>query len=604
MSEEKEVEKKIEKILTKVKKHANNAFPWFLRLFVAFLLVFQAFYPKTVEHLFWILLVILIVLIVAVVLVNVFTGGVAAFLAGNILNSIIVAVVVVFLIVLLMRMYPSPNYSEWIATNWGMLAANLSFLLVLAAVAVLLPRGPVGFLFGAIGFWIVLNVVGPFILHLLSPGSGFCIPPSAFQNKWLGQLDFLRKLECKERLKKETVIYQGKMVHVPVGGGIFVSFGIQGKPRPLPAGREYEEIFMIQNFYEGNITITKFEPWMFTYYMNGLSFIPTSQIKLRKSELSPREKLPGVITFREDELNIKARMPCKFTEEIIREKAKYTGIDPNKIPCAFPNYCNDSFCDCDHSICVETHNYVCNCTNWVDATCSGKPFYLAANVTHTGFFIGNASLYYSEEKETPVSFPQLKQGPITVTLNFWPNPYIRKYYEEYIDTVQLFGDVKIERGHDFTIQDVSVEPILTTVSTIDYEHNLQFNETIGISIKSCEGLEELKDVINNGATRWSGVLCNFTKPEVNLTVTNLKSGETLEMINITFDQIPKYCSGELNGTENITEALNGSGLCSVLNNTAVQHALEYTQVVFRMNYTITETFYSRKIMPYWTPECE
>jgi len=593
MKAQSKLQEKVAKALT---KETEESFPWILKAFVGFLLVFQAFYPKTVESIFWILLVAFIILIAVTVIITIYTSGAATLFAGKILLNVIISVAAVLLIVLLARMYPSPNYGEWLSKKWGRLAEIAPFILAISAVLLLIPNSPLGFFIGISGFWILLNMVGPYLLHSLSP-AGFCIPIPNLEDKWLGQLGFIQKLKCEGSPTKETFIYYQKPVDIPVSGGIYVSFGPEGKPYPIIAGSDYQQPFTIQNLYEEDITIDDFEPWILSYYKNGILFVPTYKINLEKYTLSPNEKLQGMLFYSKDNLEPKALNPCKFTLDQIKRNAQYTGIDPDKVPCAF-DYCNDSFCDCKRSACVETDNFVCSCANLLDVTCSGEPIYLAANITHTGFFVGNISLYYSEKDSPEPPPPHFMQGPISVTLSFSPPVYIRSYYEKYMNTVQLLADIEIKNGYNFRIERIDVEPMLTTISTTDYEHNIQINETIGIQKKDCIGIQKAKDALNEGMNRWNGVLCNFTSPQVTLIVKNLGTGETIKVTGINYNQLLDYCNGTLENAKDVSNILGGSsGLCSLLSNTTVEHALEFTQVIFRMDYIITETFYSPAIKP-------
>ena len=597
------------KIWEKTSPHFLNLPSVMIKLFIAFLISFYAFYPETIQSLFWPLIIGIIVIVVVLILIAVFASS-AMVLTMRFITPLLISFIILAIVVGMIQFISSPNYSRLLEVRYGTLIANLAFLgSLILAIALIVPGGMFRLIGGSIVCGILFFFAGPFLLSFLRP-EGFCIP---VESKTI-PLPIPESLICHEEIEnKTTLVFGGEMIEVPVRGGIRAQFGFDGTPRALPAGQSYQEAVFIFNRYEKPIKILDAAAGIVSsnHYINFI--IPN--FKLNKTDLEPGERHGEILYFDKDKLEAKPLDPCDWSQAIIDANEKYA---TEKSECAWDN----NTCG-EKGACVTVANFVCKCTDWRNETCSGKPLYMILNVTHTGFFKGNVSLYYfNSYSGRSITFPKLTQGPVSIKADFIPNPYIAKWYEEFVKNVSLFVDFTTSRPIHID-SDINVTPITTTVSTLDYTHGLIFNETVGINKIKCN-FSDLVNVINEGKKEYMGEICYFTPPFVNLTITKMKSGETLVISNVTLDRIEEYCSlnrttieeycankkgGELVGIWakdwcDVYRYIDKSGLCSVLGSQKVGRALKYTQVIIEFNYTTTDKFSSPWIQPYYTPACD
>jgi hypothetical protein len=616
----------LNKIKDKLKIKTKNLALIMVKLYVAFLVSFYAFYPEIVQAHFWTLLIITILLIIIPIILAVILGVTGGGTAGvsfeqfggspaNLYKDVIISFIILTLIVgVLISGTTSPNYSRLLLIRYSSLWAGIAFLVtVVISALIIVPGGALRLIAGTIIWCVLLFQVVPAILYIIRPGGEFCIPAV---KKYIPLPVPLP--ECGEKLKKETMVFGGEMVTIPVGGGVSIEFGFKGAPRPLPAGQNYQEIFVIRNFYEKPIEVTEAVPSIVTT-ANNIEFILPGYT-LQKSHFDPGEMREYLLTFDKDKISPSQHNTCLWPQAILEATEKETGV---KSECAFDVPCPNN------GICIPVANFVCKCTNWVNETCSGKPVYIKMNLTHTGFFKGNASLYYFDTYQGEViKYPELVQGPISMKANFIPNPYISRWYKEFVNNISLFVDFKAYSS-DLTINSFNITPIMTTVTTIDYTHGLMFNETIGIKkLTACDGKELVEQVNSKRKNEFSGEICYFTPPFVELSVTKMATGETLVISNVTLDRIIEYCS--LNKTviedycKGITKEetigiwakdwcdvytyIDSSGLCSILSgnqteSAKIERALKFTQILIEMDYISTDTFSSAYIKPYYTSAC-
>jgi hypothetical protein len=181
----------------------------------------------------------------------------------------------------------------------------------------------------------------------------------------------------------------------------------------------------------------------------------------------------------------------------------------------------------------------CKCVGWNETTCSGAALYLQTDVEHTGYFVGLANLYYSSINEPPKPAYRLTQGPLSITVEFQPNPYIGPVHYYRNDT-SLYVTFK-NMGGDITITSFNVTPLVTNITTIDKEKGMMLEEIVGVEKKWCREEEIVGRFIPN-KKEFSLMLCKLTPPYVNATLKNLTDNRTIEINNVTFDRILYYCN--------------------------------------------------------------
>jgi hypothetical protein len=327
-------------------------------------------------------------------------------------------------------------------------------------------------------------------------------------------------------------------------------------------------------------------------------------------------------------MKIWGKRECLWTSDMIKG-AGYSVECAYDVPCSSKGKIE--------STCIEVGRFQCKCVNWVDATCSGEALNILLAITHTGFLIGKGVLYYFEDY-TPQSLPSYKysQYPAEAIFNFVPNPWFQKRYSGYIDEVLMFGQIRIY-GDNPQITYLEVEPRNIIVNITNEYEGIWIRETIGIKKKSCISLNEINKALKSTGS-WSGILCTFTPPFVQVEIMNLTSGKEILNSSISIGLINQYCNAEyinissypnINQTllekyweylrkvnslsEDIRKIFDDYGLCSYLKKAkakeeqkkkqVIEENLRKVEVSFRFDYIVTEIFKSRNIYPYYTSAC-
>ena len=582
---------------------------WPMRIFIIFLLVFQAFFPFKVFEATWkiglILGVILFALIALAILAPQILGSVGA--GGGVqIIQFIIALVLIFMILLTAQIF---NCGE--STCYHILSLKLgttialSIFLGLLGLGMLLIAWPLDgsvFLIGIIIFGAILFFVIPY----------FSNPTAYFQA--CSKIPYLAGTAiCKSR---EVYVEELKTVKIPVAGGITLKFGTEEtnwQPvSTLYAGEPYEFTFTLTNYYEQPITF-ELKPSMLSSYGSKVEFV--QQFDQRTNSLKPREYYQDSVFMDPEKMTVKEKESsgCPYTEVQIN---KALLIPVNEIKCA-----RDKLCENPKYGCIKIGNFECNCVDWTLATCSKNSLKAKMEVKHTGFFRGNASLYYSKELTSPQLASELYQGPLAVIIEFQPNPYISTIHQ-YRQDVSMYVTFK-NHGGDITIKDFKVLPQNTIVHTTEKETGMELIEEVGTQVIECRNIEEIipSGFLPNGEEA-SGKLCTLTPPSIKTTLKDLTQGQITEESNVRYDRMNYYCDklpteAEQTGQESwssnwdkIYQGVKTSGVCEInqgketKEKVAIQSSLAYTEVIVEFTYERTAPFTSDDIIPYTrTEEC-
>jgi hypothetical protein len=374
----------------------------------------------------------------------------------------------------------------------------------------------------------------------------------------------------------------------------------------------YEFGFNIKNYYAEPITF-KLTPVISSSYGKNLEFV--QKFDQRKDSLNPNEDYPDSVLMDPSKMTIKETSACQYYAIQI---SRANNVQLKDVECA-----DDKPCENSQMACVETGNFECHCIDWVRATCSKSPVKVKMYVDHSGFFRGNASLYYAEKTASPQPASELTQGPLHVIIEFQPNPYIATIHQ-YREDVSMRVTFK-NLGGDMTIKDFKVEPQNTIIHTIDKEKGVELIEEVGTQIISCRNIEEIipSGLLPNGKEA-SGVLCTLTPPSVKATLQDLKQNQVVETDNIRYDKISDYCNqvkteiaSETGGSttwssnwKNIFNNIGDSGLCQIQKSgntgekATIESSLAHAEVIVEFSYERNAVFPSADISPYTrTEEC-
>jgi hypothetical protein len=492
--------------------------PLILRILLPFLIVFQAFFPGMIFGMTITFVIILIVIIIVIALIAYFTGGTALAGTSGLIMNIIIPIATITILFVIVNFIGSPNYSK-VAGKIpnGSLIVNILLLISSGFAGLTAWKGKsyTSFIAGSGGLMAFLFFIIPF-------GISYGKPYSICMN-----LPFISQY-CNPR---EVRVQGPEIVTIPVSGGVSLTYGAPEIERPsatLYAGEPYEYTFTFTNHYSVPITF-KLNMSIVSRYATGVKFnIPFNQ---RISELKANEFYQDGVFIDPAQLTAEEVYGCPYYVWQINATQK---IPAEKIECA-----KDKPCNITGKSCVKTDYMECKCVGWNETTCSGAALYLQTDVEHTGYFVGLANLYYSSINEPPKPAYRLTQGPLSVTVEFQPNPYIGPVHYYRNDT-SLYVTFK-NMGGDITITSFNVTPLVTNITTIDKEKGMMLEEIVGVDKKWCREEEIVGRFIPN-KREFSLMLCKLTPPYVNTTLIDLRENRTIEINNVTFDRILYYCN--------------------------------------------------------------
>ena len=492
---------------------------WFVRFILPLFVVYQAFFPGLILGTGVGFVIALIAIIIVIALVVAYTSGGIVKLGGSIILDIVVPVAIVVAVFILTRIIGTPDYFSKVAPKLpnGSLTVNVLFLISagLAGLVGLVGKKPLSLGAGVGGLYGLLFIAIPLFISYNKPYS-ICM-----------QLPFISQY-CNPR---EVRVQGPEIVTIPVSGGVGLTYGAPQIGRPsatLYAGEPYEYTFTFTNHYSVPITF-KLNMSIVSRYATGVKFnFPFTQ---RISELKPNQFYQDGVFIDPAQLTAEEVYGCPYYVWQINATQK---IPAEKVECA-----KDKPCNITGKSCVKTDYMECKCVGWNETTCSGAALYLHTDVEHTGYFVGLANLYYSSINEPPKPAYRLTQGPLSVTVEFQPNPYIGPVHYYRNDT-SLYVTFK-NMGGDITITSLNVTPLVTNITTIDKEKGMMLEEIVGVEKKWCREEEIVGRFIPSGR-EFSLMLCKLTPPYVNTTLKNLTDNRTIEINNVTFDRILYYCN--------------------------------------------------------------
>jgi hypothetical protein len=403
---------------------------------------------------------------------------------------------------------------------------------------------------------------------------------------------------CKSR---EVTIESLKTVKIPVTGGIGLKIETPGT---LYAGDPYEYTFTLTNYYERDITF-ELKPSIVSSYGSNINFVqPYTQ---KTDSLKPKEYYQDSVYLNPDEMTIEEGT-CPYSTQ---QLAAAHLIHLENVTCSVDKPCENS-----KEVCGKLDTFECGCVDWAKATCSRNPLKAKVNIKHSAFFLGNASLFYSNDITTPAYGSELTQGPLRVIVEFQPNPYIASIHK-YRDTVSMYVTFKGLSG-DIDIKNFKVTPQNTVIHTIDKEKQMELVEEVGTEVVSCRDISEiLQQTLSSGA-EVGGKLCDLKPPSVKTTLIDLKDNSTTEVNDVTYPFLTNYCSktkvSESEGTswstnwDKIYSAVDSSGLCEIVNKKdsgdrqVVQNAMAHVNVLIEFEYSRKIDFYSDNVVPYTRTE--
>jgi hypothetical protein len=582
----------------------------FIQLFTAFIIPMLIFFPLDLLRILLPLCITLIALIILLAIAAVKTGT-DSVLRSTIEGVVLSLILVLFLIILTQFLNCGSQACFWVvSTRFGTLGAMLAFLIVwiIYVIIAVTTRGAKFFF-----ITIILTIAIMFIMiPIMSPKNyySFC-----------KNIPFIYGTPlCKPR---EVRIDPLKTVKIPLSGGISVQIET---PSTMYAGEPYEFIYTIKNLYSSSINF-QVQPSMRSSYGSNVEFLQPYQTK--KNVLDKNEFYQDSVYVDPEELQV-GKGTCPYsTAQLGVAKGIYKVEDIEKeIECSAQKECERN-----KTVCVKLDIFECKCIDWIDATCSKNPLRAKLTVTHTGNFIGNSSLFYSEDIVPPAYGYELIQGPLSVIVEFQPNPYIAKIHQ-YRQDVSVYVRLK-NLGGTIKIKNFKLEPLNTVIHTIDKEKGVEVIEEVGSEIISCKNIDE---IIPNGVMDYGvevgGKLCSIKPPFVKTTIKDLENYTIVEVNNVTYNSIKDFCEKKkVFGLENITnmpienvsnisiywskawdriyETVGQTGLCEILNRKdedkdkqIVEKALSHVDIILSFEYERKGDYYSGEIVPYTrTEEC-
>ncbi len=596
---------------------------------VLFITVF-AFFPEMASNFFWTFLIIFVVMITIVIVLwilfpmaSTIVSTVGKLLMRDPLFEFIKSVIIVLALLLLTIFLPSPNYQNTIGLTIGIIPMYIFFLTTFL----------LSFFIANLNFKkliIALPIYTAFLyfiipLAIFTTTTKSCVETiSLFGYKIPIISNIIEQRSC-ERLTTSSVMKTGKEYVIPSDSGLGVQIGLN-EMIPLPAGHSYKEVAFITNYYSENVSLTRIIPRIKSDYHNVI-FTPTNY-QQKKFNLMDGEVYGETLSFDPLQMEVDSKSRCIYTNETISKAGRSTECAYD-VPCVSKgNY---------KSTCVQIGTFQCECVDWKEATCSGRPLRIMLEIEHTGFLNGNGVLYYFEDyTESSLPYYTYKQYPAEASFNFIPNPWFQSRYGGYIDEIQMFAQIKID-GKKPRITKMEIEPIGVIVSVNDEYKKIKTTESIGIKKKSCVNVEEINKALEEKGI-WSGILCTFEPPSIDLKVENLMKGETLET-SVSLAFINQYCNAQyldvskipdidktslekymesikkINSlSKDIREKIDNYGLCSYLKEKReieekrkkelIEETLKKIEVSVRIEYITTESFVSREIYPYYTSVCD
>jgi len=327
---------------------------------------------------------------------------------------------------------------------------------------------------------------------------------------------------------REVRVQGPEIVTIPVSGGVGME---HSTPGTLYAGEDpYEYTFTFRNYYSVPITFS-LKPSIISNYGTKIKFeIPKTLFKQRVNQLNKSQFYQDGVFIDPRELKAEPIQGCPYFKWQIN---KTRNIPMEEIECGKDEPCKDP-----SKACVKIDYMECKCAGWAEATCSGAPLYIQTEVEHTGYFVGVANVYYSSINAPPKPAYNFLQGPLSVTVEIVPNPYIG--WMSYLRNETYMYVTFRNLGGNITITSFDVKPLVTNITTIDKEKQMMLIETIGVEKKWCRDDLAGKDL--PFGSEIGILLCKLSAPHVKTELINLSDNRIVELNNVTFDRVLYYCN--------------------------------------------------------------
>ncbi len=364
-------------------------------------------------------------------------------------------------------------------------------------------------------------------------------------------------------------------------------------PQTLYAGKSYEFSFTIKNNYEVPVRVY-IEPTIHTDLGDLDFYSPASENDVTISSLS---HYTGTYKFDPSKATVKKETCEQNSTEIAEKNGFYKIVDGkkeyniSKVECASDKKCSNGFCG-------RISEYICQCIDWLEATCKSNRVYSNLYIRHSGIFQAIKYLYLNSAKST-IADEEIEMRPIRVGITFMPNPYNLGSSS----TIKVFLKVKSLSGN-ITINSIKVKPIKTNITTIDRENEVIIYEIFKSDVSRCRSVEEAfpTSLITSGK-EVGGIICELTPPTVERYVIDLNNQELLNREEIVYSKLTQACV-------NFTTRVSNSALCNfelrkkkLESEAEIKNILSFIKVLVEIDYTRSNV-YSSSTSVYRGEECK
>jgi len=565
--------KEILKNLKGIKPKENPFLYRAISFAISILILLQSFQPIIVSHGWGFVTLPILLIVGGVILIVVFiflmisgAGEITALFGSLSLVKLAMMLIIFGIIILVIMFMGSPELLKLIRVVWSTTSAKvgIQFLdgttfayIVLVILAIIIAV--ISFNLGSTGCFIFPIILAIILFVGIKPALA-----ATGLNKYVSIT------------KSVSVSYTVPSVTIPVGGGVSITYGTKEtnyRPATLMAGEPYIYYYTIQNLYSEPEKF-RIDPWIESRYQYAtIRFKAPYQFKApyrKELILNKSEFYQDQIYYDPKTMSIESPNQCYYT---VAQITNYYDINESDIPCAYDKPCSN-----DKTVCVRTGSFMCDCLGWTGLTCGGSRAYMGMDVWHTGFLRANGTLYYKEEFFQPISNKRTKQGPLAVTPVFFPNPWVEKIHNQTVKNVTLSLEIE-NSGGSITITDAKAYPgnmeINTTVRGFSEDLGkmveAKVTEKIGIDLLECKKINEN---IPSG-TRIYTEFCTFSRPHVNITITDLTVGNITNSTSYNVEDIESYCQNGLANSINATKEtkeyiqqidklIGQTGLCEAL----------------------------------------
>jgi hypothetical protein len=527
-------------IVTEVKK---TPFLLPFKLLIPLLIFLQAYHPSFLaQFLFKVKLSLILTSIGIGILIAVLIYVVGVVVASVVLKRFLpqIANLIVSIVIILTILFVVPWVCNTLtgrnSPNYYEIVLRMKTIKIPPLILVTQPIFP-GIVLTAKSIALFSLIVGTLIILLISlhiksfPGlfafSGFLLfalyfaPIILFAQPWAEKYLF--------PLQSNVFLKSSEIVTIPTKGGIDIKFGKEEAyyQPTLMAGYDYYSSFTVTNNYERGISFS-YTPFIEVLY-KGSEIKFTKSINSLKLEKEWTKEEP--LTFKSDELTL-VGTPCPYPTSTL---ANYYGILEEEVECSGEK-------GCAVGKCLKIASMICECANWEKVTCNGDLARLGIEYSHDGFLKGKATLYYTKEEYQEVPIQKYVQGPITVYVTFYPNPWIEKIYGEEDKAILRF---EAEGNGDIIIDKIKVDSAFAQVVTSITGYSSEIGDVVNFTLIENVSLEkiECKPILDEVPSGEKVVIheCYFKPPSVTLVLMETEKLDLSYEEEITYENIDEYC---------------------------------------------------------------